>query len=161
MAIRIDQLEELSNFVEKNRYIFKDIFLDIKKRTQFSSVLEENIDQNDLAVHYDKDAIFTSLRNLFTTTPGQRFLFPIYGLDLRKYLFQPINDATARSIGMEITKAIKDFEPRVELIQCNIIGKPDDNTYEIDVVVKLPVFNTVSTISSVLDVKTEKFTFIK
>lgn len=161
MAIRIDKLDTLSKVIEQKRHLYKDVFLDIKKKTQFSSVTESRVDQNDITVLYDKDAIFTSLRNLFTTKPGERFLFPKYGLDLRKYIFQPINQATAQAIGSQITKAIKDFEPRVELEQCNIIGKPDDNTYEIDVIVKLPVFNTVSTISSVLDVKTEKFTFIK
>lgn len=161
MAIYLDKLQSVSDFIETKRYLFKDLKLDIEKSKQFNTVIEENINANDVDVWYDKDAIFTSLRNLFTTTPGQRFLFPKYGLDLRKYLFQPINEVTGRSIGEAISFAIKRFEPRVTLKQCNVVGKPDLNQYEIDVIVELPVFNTISTISTVLDVKTEKFTFIK
>ena len=160
MAIRLNTLEQLSKIVETKRYIFKDLYLDVERDNSYNTITEQNISKNDIKAWYDLDAVFTSLRNLFTTRPGQRFLFPLYGLDLREFLFEPINEITAREMGERISKAIKDYEPRVNLVVCRVVGKPDENTYQIDVVIELPVFKTVSTINIVLDVKTEKFIFL-
>lgn len=160
MAIRISPLQEVSKHLESQRYVYKDLALDIQKDFQYNTVTEQKIDKNDLLVSYDQQAIANSIRNLFTTTPGQRFLFPLYGLDLRRFLFEPINEATARTIGETITRAITTFEPRVAIEACNVIGYPDSNQYEIELILQLPVFQTSYAINSVLDIKTEKFTFI-
>lgn len=160
MAIRITPLLEVSKTLETQRYVFKDLQLDIQKDYQYNTVTEQKIDKNDLLVSFDEQAVANSLRNLFTTIPGQRFLFPLYGLDLRRYLFEPINEITARTIGEAITRAITTFEPRVNLEACNVVGYPDSNQYEIQLILELPVFKTAYTINSVLDVKTEKFTFL-
>lgn len=160
MAIRITPLQQVSNIIESQRYVYKDLALDIQKDFQYNIVTEQKIDKNDILVSYDQQAIANSIRNLFTTTPGQRFLFPLYGLDLRRFLFEPINETTARTIGETITRAITNFEPRVIIQACNVNGYPDSNQYEIQLVLELPVFQTSYTINSVLDIKTEKFTFI-
>lgn len=160
MAIRLKALEKLSTRLESAQHVYKDLHLDIQQEAPYNTVLQQPVDKNDLRAWYDKDAIITSLRNLFTTKPGQRFLFPKYGLDLREFLFQPITTTTSRIIGEKITRAIRDYEPRVVLEKCLVTGRPDDNTYEIEIILALPVFNTISTINSVLDVKTQKFAFL-
>ena len=160
MAITIKSLQKVSDTLETNNYVFKDLGLDIEKLSEYSLVSEKNVAKNDLKPNFDLTAIITSLRNLFTTKPGERFLFPLYGLDLRQFLFRPITEVTAREIGERITRAIRNYEPRVVLQQCNVNGRPDDNLYEVDVIIEIPVFNTVSNINMVLDVKTSKFTFV-
>lgn len=41
------------------------------------------------------DAVYNSLRNLFTWQPGERILDPAYGSNLRQYLYQGITDITS------------------------------------------------------------------
>lgn len=161
MAIRISELEELSKQIETKDYVYKDLFLDLQKQSKYNPFVEKNITQNDLQASYDLDAIINSLRNLFTTTPGQRFLFPKYGIDLRRYLFQPINRTTSNQIAQTIGSGIKLYEPRVVLRELLVEEDPDQNLYNITVVIEIPMFKTTSTINSVLDVKTEKFIYIK
>lgn len=160
MAIRIPVLESLSKTLETQKFVFKDLHLDIQKEFEYNTITEQKIDKNDIGVDYNQNAIANSLRNLFTTVPGQRFLFPLYGVDLRRFLFQPINEVTARAIGETITRAIESFETRIKIQACNVTGYPDDNQYEVQLIVSLPTFETTYTLNSVFNIKTEKFTFL-
>lgn len=161
MAIKLPALHAISNLLSDRSYIYKDLQLDIAKQTVFNPTTEELTEQNDIQVSYDIKAITNSLRNLFTTQKGQRFLFPLYGLDLRKYLFEPIDDNVGQMIGSDIVRAIKVFEPRVIVKACDVTGYPDENTYHIQLQLMLPAFSTNTTINSILDVKTQSFTFLK
>lgn len=160
MAIKIESLETLAKQVQQKRYIYKDLFLDIRKQQAYNTITEKNISKNDLEANFDLEAIIWSLRNLFTTKPGQRFLFPKYGLDLRRFLFEPINEMTARDIGEAISQAIRNYEPRVYLQNVDVVGRPDENIYDITITIELPVFKSNSSINMVLDVKTEKFVYV-
>lgn len=160
MAIKIESLEKLAKQVEQKRYIYKDLFLDVRKQQKYNTITEQNISKNDLEANYDLEAVIWSLRNLFTTKPGQRFLFPKYGLDLRRFLFQPINEMTSRSIYSAIQTAIQTFEPRVVLHELKVVGNPEDNSYDVTITIGLPVFKSKSTLNMVLDVKTEKFIYV-
>jgi phage baseplate assembly protein W len=161
VAIKLPALHTLTNQLSQRSYIYKDLTLDIKNQTIFNPTTEELTVQNDIEVSYDVKAITNSLRNLFTTQKGQRFLFPLYGLDLRQYLFEPINDNVGQMIGTDIVLAIKKFEPRVLVKACDVVGYPDENTYRIQLTLMLPAFNTSTTINSILDAKTQSFTFLK
>tara|TARA_R110000868_G_scaffold250424_1_gene507004 strand:+ start:2974 stop:3474 length:501 start_codon:yes stop_codon:yes gene_type:complete len=160
MAIRIKNLEQIAKRFERKTHIYKDWHFDFAKSGDYNTTLGKKVDGNDLQVDYDELAIRNSLRNLFNTRPGQRFLFPLYGLDLYQYLFESITPTTASLIGNAIVSAVKKYEPRVALQSCNITPNPDENTYEISLVVELPSFNTSTTINSSLDVKNQTFIFI-
>lgn len=160
MAIKIAVLEALSKQTEANNYYYKDLCLDITKDLLFNPITQQNIEQNDIKAVYDYSAIRNSLRNLFTTRPGERFLFPLYGLDLTKYLFESVTKTVAELIGQDITQTIREFEPRVTLKKCLVVANEDANTYEITLIIEIPLFNTLETINTLLDVKTQKFTFI-
>lgn len=160
MAIRIKNLENLSKLLETKEYVYKDLHLDLVKDSNFNQVNEKLIPLNDIKASFDKQAIYNSLRNLFTTKPGERFLFPKYGLDLTEYLFQPISAVVSDLIGNKIVAAVKLYEPRVELEKCVVTSDPENNRYLIDVIVFIPLFNTTDVINSVLDVKSESFVFL-
>ena len=160
MAIRIKNLEQVAKQFERKTHTYKDWHFDFAKSGEYSTTLNKKIDGNDLQVDYDELAIRNSLKNLFNTRPGQRFLFPLYGLDLYQFLFEAITPMNARSIGDAIVDAVKKYEPRVAVQSCNITPKPDDNQYDISLVVELPSFNTSTTINSSLDVKNQTFIFI-
>lgn len=161
MAIKIPVLQELSNDLSTKKYIYKDLKLDVSTDFLYDPITERVTAQNDITASHNIEAISNSLRNLFTTRKGERFLFPLYGLDLRQYLFSPISEINARAIGNEIVSTVKKFEPRVAIKKCLVVAAPDDNTYEIDLIVEIPAFKTTTTINSILDVRTAKFAFTK
>lgn len=149
MAIKLKNLQQLSNDLNKNGFVYNDLNL---KLNRFN---------NDLIFDYDRSAIKNSLRNLFNTLPGQRFLFPKYGCNLQKYLFEPINETTAYLIGQDISMSIADYEPRVELKKCKVIAIPEENTY--DVTLELNILLTTSDLTlkgNVSMLATEVFTFL-
>ena len=160
MAIKISTLQQISDQYKQRDFYYKDLHLDFAKSYQFSTTLNRKVEGSDIQVDYDENAIKNSLRNLFNTRPGQRFLFPLYGINLNGYLFEAINEYNGQLIGEKIVKAIKTFEPRVTLRQCNVVAMPDDNQYEITIIVEIPIFNTVTSINTVLDAANQSFIFL-
>jgi len=161
VAIKISNLERVSEQYKQKDYYYKDLHLDLTKSGIFSPALNQKIDGNDIQIDYDESAIKNSLRNLFNTKPGQRFLFPLYGLDLNLYLFEAITEHNGRIIGERIVNAIQTFEPRVTIVNCNVVSIPDDNQYNITIIVSIPIFNTTTSINTILDVKSQSFVFVE
>lgn len=161
MAIKISNLEQIVKQVAQKEYVFKDLHLDFSKSTTYDPTVMQQVEGNDIKVDYDTNAIRNSLRNLFNTRPGQRFLFPLYGMDLNQFLFESITEPNARILGETIVRSIKTYEPRVKVEECNVYMKPDENTYEITIIISIPRFNTSITINTSLDTKTQNFIFLE
>ena len=156
MALKISNLERIADQFTKKQYVFKDLHLDFSTDSAFNKIEQKNLKGNDVAVDYDLSAIYNSLRNIFYTKPGQRFLFPLYGLDLNQFLFEPITQLNAISIGERIVRSISQFEKRVEVLECNVSPNEEDNTYEITIHIKVPIYNTTASIQALLDKKTQR-----
>jgi len=117
-------LSNLKNTVKADTgYTYTDIHLDIKEQQYKKS---GNFIQNgkDIQVSYDELAIKNSLINIFNTVPGERFLVPEFGSNLKQYLFEPVTKFTADRIGNHIFNAVKKWEPRVLVDYINVVGKP-------------------------------------
>lgn len=161
MAIKISNLDQISDQFKQKDFYFKDLHFDIEGDGPYSAILHKKTVGNDIKVDYDESAIRNSLRNLFNTRPGQRFLFPTYGLDLSMYVFEPVTESLGKVIGNKIATCIKTFEPRVKLQQCNVVAKPDDNEYDITVIVEIPIFTSVASINTILDPRSQSFVFVE
>lgn len=160
MAIKLTNLEQLAEQYNQKEYYFKDLHLDFTVEGAFSYADKQRIKGNDVKEDFDVNAIKNSLRNLFNTTPGQRFLFPEYGLSLHHHLFEQITEDNAKVLGNEIVAAIKKFEPRVAVENCIVTGDPDLNLYEIDLEVKVLAINSKMTINTSLNTDTRTFIFV-
>ena len=161
MAIKISNLQQISDQYKQKAYYYKDLHLDFEKSGEFNTTLNKKIEGNDIKVDFDESAIRNSLKNLFNTKPGQRFLFPLYGLDLYQYLFEAVNEFNGQLIGEKIVTSIENFEPRVTVRECNVVAMPDDNQYDITIIVEIPIINSLASINTALDVKTQSFIFIE
>jgi phage baseplate assembly protein W len=161
VAIKITNLEQISKQYERKAYYYKDLHLDFAKTYVYNTTLNSRIEGNDVQADFDTSAIINSLKNLFNTKPGQRFLFPLYGLDLNQYLFESVSRENGQLIGEKIASSIETFEPRVTLRQCNVVAMPDENQYDITIVVSIPIFNTTTSINTTLDVKNQTFIFVE
>jgi phage baseplate assembly protein W len=160
MAIKIKNLEQLSNDYTTKKYVYKDLSLDISLVKIESPGFNLPTPGADIKASFDLTAIANSLTNLFNTLPGQRFLFPEYGLNLYQFLFEPITDFNAEVIGKKIFDGVKKYETRVNPLQVKINPDKDNNEYRITVVIQIPVLNTTTETQFALDLKKQSFIFL-
>lgn len=157
MAIKLPTLSVLARELKEKTHTFKDLYLDFEKSFVYNTVLGRRVEGNDVRVSLDDDAIKNSLRNLFNTKPGQRFLFPRYGMDLNQFLFEPISTFNAQILGEKIVTTIENFEPRVTVIECNVTPLFDNNQYDILLTLGLPLLQSSTSLNTTLDIKAQSF----
>ena len=161
MAIKLTNLEQVSKDTNiDNGYSYKDLHLDFSMSNNYNPVTNRTIIRNDISVDYDIHAIRNSLKNLFNTRPGQRFLFPRYGLDLYQFLFEPITPINADIIKDRIQTSIKDFEDRVNVVECQVIPNEDENEYNIRIAIEIKQIKKIFPLYTNMDLKTQSFKFL-
>ena len=87
----------------------------------------------DILVLKDADAIKRSIRNIVQTLPGERFFNPNIGSNLTTSLFDFVDFGSASTIQTQIRNAVISYEPRVDNIRVEVIPKPDENSFEVNV----------------------------
>jgi phage baseplate assembly protein W len=97
-----------------------------------------NSTTNDIVVNDDYLAIEGGIYNLFNFKQGERIINPEFGNSLYKYLYEPINDLTAKKIGNEIYTMFEKWEPRVLINDIKINPNTDQNTYYITILYSVP-----------------------
>lgn len=146
MAVRLDNLKLTS--IEKNSldsgYLYKDIKFDISLTRFNGQELYSSSSPVDIGELQDGQSVINSVKNILTTTPGQKLLNPTFGLDFRSYLFEPVNTTTSFFLGQFIYNNLGVQEPRVTLEAVEITGSPDENQYDIEIsfsIPKLDIYN--------------------
>lgn len=77
----------------------------------------------------DVSDIYQAIYTLFSTKKGSRIFRPTYGAHLGRYLFEPCDEITARSMLYDIVEALKE-EPRVILDTSKTFVIPDPENYQ-------------------------------
>lgn len=67
----------------------------------------------------------SNLINLLLTNVGERIMLPLFGCNLRQYLFQPMTDSVTNNINGTITLALKQWLPYVTITNLNIAQEQD------------------------------------
>ena len=93
--------------------------------------------RRDVCISGDYEAISNSLYNIFSTSPGQKILTPTFGADLKRYLFMPCTVETAMVLGDVILKAIKKYEPRVDVQNVSVVADLKQQQYNIEIDIKI------------------------
>ena len=143
MAVRLNNLKQTS--IEKSSlesgYIYKDVKFDLVTDRFTKPELYAAQNLNDIDELQDGQAVINSVKNILTTTPGQKLLNPTLGLDFRSYLFEPINTTTSYFIGQFIYSNLGIQEPRIDLEGVSIESIPDQNQYDIEIKYSIPKLN--------------------
>lgn len=113
--------------------------LDLELQQLITDEAAKGTQQQDIAADYDLGAIRNSIINLFLTRPGDKILNPLFGIDLREFLFMPVSDTVSTLIYEVIVKNISVFEPRITLQQLDIIPDYDNHQYTINITVGIPL----------------------
>ena len=113
--------------LERVKQEFKDVSMSFKV----------NPLNDDLIALKNSSAIARSIRNIVFTSPGEKFFNPDFGSRISESLFENVDDVSALAIEDEIKSSIINFEPRVNLLNTNVVPNPDDN--EINVTIEYEI----------------------
>lgn len=91
-----------------NRYINSDL-----------NVRLSQVNDKDVAIIVDKEAILQSLYRLFNTDEGEIPFYRSYGLNLRQFLQKPMGEFLAKEIHEYVSGKINLYEQRVEVYKVN------------------------------------------
>ena len=109
--------------IERKSRTFKDISLSFSPHPV----------TKDLPVLINERAIIRSVRNLVETIPTERFFNPLLGTDIRDSLFENFTRTTVTIIEDQIRDTVRNFEPRVDEVGVEVVGRPDDNALDVKV----------------------------
>jgi len=140
MAVRLNNLG-LTSIEEKSLedgYLFKDVKFDLEMTRFGKPELYSEQTLKDIDELQDGQAVINSVKNILTTTPGQKLLNPTLGLDFRSYLFEPINTTTSFFLAQFIYNNLGVQEPRINLEGVKIEGIEDQNQYNIQITYSIP-----------------------
>jgi phage baseplate assembly protein W len=140
MAIKIKSLgvDKLSEKSLKGDYLYKDFAFDLSQNVSFNSHLNKNEYLKDVQVLYDIEAVKNSVATALLTSPGDKILSPTYGVDLRRYIFEPIDDFISDIIKDDIETKLPKSEPRIKINNVEVMGDEDNNTYWINLQIDVP-----------------------
>lgn len=92
---------------------------------------------NDLIALKNETAIARSIRNIVMTFPGEKFFNQNFGSKISRSLFDNIDSLSASTIRDEIRTSIRNYEPRVQLVNVEVDPDYDNNTFNVTVVYKI------------------------
>jgi phage baseplate assembly protein W len=104
-----------------------------RKFKDISMSFETNPLNDDLVSLSDSSAIARSIRNIVLTSPGEKFFNPDFGSRISESLFENVDKVSALAIEDEIKSSIINFEPRVNLLNTNVVPNPDDNEMNVTI----------------------------
>lgn len=85
----------------------------------------------DISKKLNENAISQSIRNLLLTAHYERPFKPDLGSNLRKFLFEPIDNVTTSLIQDAIFLTLKNYEPRIEIQEVVASPNYEENRYDI------------------------------
>ena len=91
----------------------------------------------DLIALKNENAIARAVRNIVSTTPGEKFFDPDFGSTVGEILFENVDDITAVAIQDEIRSCLGNYEPRVELIDVFVDANFDENQFDVTITYRI------------------------
>ena len=123
----------------EDEFDYKDIKFDLEFGEDRSNAPDgTSINTIDLKDLRDAADIKQALYNLFSTMPGQKLLNPYFGLNLAHYCFSPITKITADHIARSILIETPRQDPRINIVNLQVVGDINMNTYNVTFTLALP-----------------------
>jgi phage baseplate assembly protein W len=143
MAIKLNVVKPTTE-VEKaleSGYLYKDIEFDLNLAYTNNPELYKTDEKKDLAPLYDVKAVITAVRNILTTSPGEKILNPTFGVDLRDYLFEPVSETGGFFLGKDLFDGLTIQESRIKINTIRVKVNEDEQQYEINLDISIPSLN--------------------
>ena len=104
----------------------------------YNKQLNRTVEIRDVQGLYDLEAVKNSIVNIMLTSPGQKILSPRFGIDLRRYLFEPVSEFTSFEIRSDIKDKLPALEPRISLEKIGVKADVDNQEYRISLQINVP-----------------------
>lgn len=98
-----------------------------------SATFQVNPLNYDLIALKNETAIARSVRNLVFTIPGERFFNQNLGSRVSQALFENVDNVSASLIRDEIENVIRNYEPRVNLTNVDVVPDFDNNNFDVTI----------------------------
>jgi len=92
---------------------------------------------SDLIALKNETAIARSVRNIVFTIPGEKFFDESFGSNISRSLFENIDDITASIIVDEVRQSIRNFEPRVNLLDVQAFPDFNNNSFDLNIIYEI------------------------
>jgi phage baseplate assembly protein W len=112
-------------------------FLRARPYKDLSLTLARNPVTNDVVTVEGDEAVKRSIKNLLMTVAGEVPFYPNFGSALSRLLFEPIDPVTTTLLASEVRATIEGFEPRVIIQSLDVTPTPDENRYQLDLVIQI------------------------
>ena len=112
---------------------------------------KQNPNTNDVGIKKNNAAVIQSCLNIIKTNNGERPFDYHFGANLRAYLFENMDNITAANMSTSINTALRNYEPRLEVLNTNIQAKADSNEVFITVTGRVVSTNEIIDISATIE----------
>ena len=102
----------------KAKFIYKDI-----------DAFSDKYAANKVDLLTDVEAVKASMRNLFMWNSGEEILYPKFGNNIRKFLYQPMDEVNKAQLAQEIQRVIEENEPRVAIETFGLMVDKNDTEH--------------------------------
>jgi phage baseplate assembly protein W len=110
---------------EVTTYIPNTIFKDLDMNFTAHPV------KKDVSRNLNEMAIINSVKNLVLTNHYERPFQPQIGSNVRKLLFENVDNFIASQLESALEETVTNFEPRVRISKITAVPSPDENKYDI------------------------------
>ena len=121
------------------------------RRDQVYSDLDFSFRENpitgELAMKKNIEAVKQSVLNILSTNPGERPFKPVFGANIRGHIFENFSSIKAVVIEQQIITALKNYEPRVKVLNVDVDRTRRPN--EINVTVEFKILSPSQDVTSV------------
>ena len=94
---------------------------------------------NDVSLKFNDEAVKRSIRNIVLTNSGEKPYIPEFGGNIKASLFENFTPVNVVALKGQLESAIRNFEPRANLLKIEVTPDIDDNRLVVSV-----VFETVN-----------------
>jgi phage baseplate assembly protein W len=112
---------------------------------------KQNPNTNDVGIKKNNAAVIQSCLNILRTNHGERPFDYNFGANLRAYLFENMNNVTAANMATNIQVALKNYEPRIEVLNVNIKAQAAENDVFITVTGRVKSSNDIIDIATTVE----------
>ena len=112
---------------------------------------KQNPNTNDVGIKKNNAAVIQSCLNILRTNHGKRPFDYNFGANLRAYLFENMTNITAANMATNVQVALKNYEPRIEVLNVNVKAQAAENDVFITVTGRVKSTNEIIDIATTIE----------
>jgi phage baseplate assembly protein W len=121
--------------------------LDLQKNIAIGVSLPFNAPGVFYSTYTTKDQIKSNLVNLLLTSIGERVMNPNFGCELKRFVFEGINENNISDLKVSINNSISLYIPEITVSSIDVISNKDSNLIDITVSYVLNISNNADQVT--------------